>query len=55
MKKLHILLVEDDPNFGNVLRDYLELNDYEVTLAKDGIEGFVLFKNNDYDLCILDV
>lgn len=55
MKKLHILLVEDDPNFGNVLRDYLELNDYEVTLAKDGIEGFVLFKNNDYNLCILDV
>lgn len=55
MKKLHILLVEDDLNFGNVLRDYLELNDYEVTLAKDGIEGFVLFKNNDYDLCILDV
>jgi len=55
MKKLHILLVEDDPNFGNVLRDYLELNDYEVTLAKDGLEGFVLFKNNDYDLCILDV
>jgi len=55
MKKLHILLVEDDPNFGNVLRDYLDLNDFEVTLAKDGIEGFVMFKNNDYDLCILDV
>ncbi len=55
MKKKHILLVEDDPNFGNVLRDYLSLNDFEVTLAKDGLEGFVMFKNNDYDLCILDV
>jgi len=55
MSNKRILLVEDDPNFGNVLRDYLSLNDFDVTLAKDGLEGFVLFKNNDYDLCILDV
>lgn len=55
MKKKHILLVEDDPNFGSVLRDYLHLNDFEVTLAKDGLEGFVMFKNNEYDLCVLDV
>ncbi len=50
-----ILLVEDDPNFGLVLKDYLSLNKYKVTLAKDGIEGLIMFKNNDYDLCILDV
>ncbi|WP_369047553.1 response regulator transcription factor [Tenacibaculum sp. UWU-22] len=50
-----ILLVEDDPNFGTVLKDYLALNDYNVTLAKDGIEGLIIFKNSDYDLCILDV
>jgi len=50
-----ILLVEDDPNFGTVLKDYLALNDYNVTHAKDGIEGLIMFKNNDYDLCILDV
>ncbi len=55
MKKTHILLVEDDPNFGSVLRDYLMLNDFDVTLAKDGLEGFVMFKNNEYDICILDV
>lgn len=50
-----ILLVEDDPNFGTVLKDYLALNDYNVTLAKDGIEGLIMFKNSDYDMCILDV
>ena len=50
-----ILLVEDDPNFGTVLKDYLALNDYNVTHAKDGIEGLIMFKNNDFDLCILDV
>ena len=50
-----ILIVEDDPNFGSILRDYLNLNDYEVTLAKNGIEGFEKFKSNKFDLCILDV
>jgi len=28
-----ILLVEDDPNFGIILRDYLSMNHYDVTLA----------------------
>ena len=55
MENTRILLVEDDPNFGTVLKDYLTLNDYDVTLAKDGLEGLIVFKNNDFDLCILDV
>jgi len=55
MENKKILLVEDDPNFGTVLKDYLTLNDYHVTLAKDGLEGLIMFKNDDYDLCILDV
>lgn len=50
-----ILLVEDDQNFGIVLREYLTLNDFEVTLAKNGMEGFEKFKKDNYDLCILDV
>jgi DNA-binding response OmpR family regulator len=50
-----ILLVEDDPNFGTVLKDYLAMNDYDVTHAKNGMEGFEKFKKDDYDLCILDV
>ncbi len=50
-----ILLVEDDPNFGSVLKDYLSLNDFEVTLAKNGMEGFEKFKKDNFDLCILDV
>ncbi|MGB3344654.1 MAG: response regulator transcription factor [Aequorivita sp.] len=50
-----ILLVEDDPNFGTVLKDYLAMNDYDVTHAKNGMEGFEKFKKDDFDLCILDV
>ncbi len=50
-----ILLVEDDPNFGSILKDYLTMNDFEVTLAKNGMEGFEKFKKDTFDLCILDV
>ncbi len=50
-----ILLVEDDPNFGTILKDYLNLNDYEVTLAKNGIEGFEKFVKEQYNLIILDI
>ena len=50
-----ILLVEDDQNFGIILRDYLIINNYNVIHAKNGMEGFEKFKKNDFDLCILDV
>ena len=55
MANKKILLVEDDPNFGTVLKDYLMLNDYVVSHAKDGLEGLIMFKNDDFDICILDV
>src|SRR6478735_4104411 len=50
-----ILLVEDDQNFGAVLKEFLTLNDFEVILAKNGMEGFEKFKKDNFDLCILDV
>ena len=50
-----ILIVEDDFNFGNILKDYLILNDYSVVLAKNGIEGYEKFLKDSYDMCILDV
>ena len=50
-----ILIVEDDFNFGNILKDYLILNDYSIVLAKNGIDGMEKFQKEDFDLCILDV
>lgn len=50
-----ILLVEDDQSFGAVLKDYLMMNNYEVTLAVDGELGLKEFMENEYDLCIFDV
>ena len=51
----HILLVEDDQNFGDVLRSYLEMHDFDVTLATDGEAGLETFKKGSFDLCIFDV
>ncbi|MEJ5993537.1 response regulator transcription factor [Pedobacter sp. Du54] len=54
MKK--ILLVEDDPNLGLLLQDYLQLKGkFEVILCADGEEGLKAFNKHSFDLCILDV
>lgn len=54
MKKL--LLVEDDPNLGMLMQEYLQLKgEFEVTLCKDGDEGLDAFSKGQFDLCILDV
>jgi len=50
-----ILMVEDEPNFGSVLKDYLELNDYRVELCKDGAVGRETFNREKFDLVLLDV
>ncbi|MEZ4829190.1 MAG: response regulator transcription factor [Bacteroidia bacterium] len=50
-----ILLVEDEANFGAVLRDYLHMNGYDVTLCADGESGFQTFRTEPFRLCILDV
>ena len=50
-----ILLCEDDPNLGSLLREYLVAKDYEVDLMPDGELGYQAFVKNEYDLCIFDV
>ena len=53
--KAKILLCEDDPNLGMVLKNYLEINDYEVVLERDGRLGLAAFQREKFDLCLLDV
>ena len=54
-KKCRVLLVEDDPNFGAILKSYLELNEFDVMLKPDGKQGLSAFHSYPFDLCILDV
>jgi DNA-binding response OmpR family regulator len=54
-RKYRILLCEDDTNLGMVLKNYLELNDYEVVLERDGRLGLAAFQREKFDICLLDV
>lgn len=51
-----ILLAEDDPNLGELLKDYLELKGkYDVVLCQDGDQALEQFRKERFDLCIFDV
>ncbi len=50
-----IFFVEDDLSFGSVMKSYLELNDYQVTWIDDGKNAIDRFKDDSFDLAILDV
>ncbi len=55
-KKIYkLLLVEDDINFGAVLKSYLELNDFDVDWVDDGQKAMPKFESAVYDLVLLDV
>jgi DNA-binding response OmpR family regulator len=53
--KPKLLIVEDDKNLSVVVKDYLTLSGYDVTLCEDGKSAWETFKDNCFDLCILDV
>lgn len=50
-----ILLVEDDPNLGSMLHEYLRLKDFDATLCANGKIGYDRFMQTPYDICIADV
>ena len=55
MRRPHLLLVEDNDTLGYILKEYLEMKGYQLSLAKDGRKGLMAFKKEAFDLCILDV
>jgi DNA-binding response OmpR family regulator len=55
LKKAQILLVEDDKSLGFLLKDNLEMENYEVLLVENGEAGINEFIKKAFDICILDV
>lgn len=53
MKKL--LLAEDDFDFAAILKQYLELHQFEVIWAENGEIALDYFKNQAFDICVFDV
>ncbi len=50
-----ILIIEDEPDIQELLRNYLEEEGYETEQALDGIEGIGKFRKRKFDLILLDV
>ena len=55
MKKVKILLVEDDPNLGALLSEYLNAKGHDCTLKTNGQDGYEAFVKGQFDFLILDV
>lgn len=56
MDKMKILLAEDDPNLGKILKTYLEAKNFEVDLFANGELALLGFhKNSNYEMLVLDV
>ncbi|MEI6062730.1 MAG: response regulator [Bacteroidota bacterium] len=55
MKKLSILLAEDDAMIEKITTFYLRRNGHEVDVAKNGFEVLTWFKTKVYDLILMDI
>ena len=51
----HILIVEDDLDIQDLLRNFLREAGYETTIASDGMEAIALFSATHFDLVLLDI
>ena len=52
---MKVLLAEDDRDFGNILSQYVNMNGFDVVLARDGQEAWESFGREKPDICVLDV
>lgn len=52
---MRILIVDDEELIRNVVKEYSQLENYDVLEAEDGIEAIEIVKNNDIDLIIMDI
>lgn len=52
---IHILVVDDDPQIGDLLSDYLRKHGFRVSVAKDGYAMKKIMKQYSIDLVVLDI
>ena len=54
-RALRVLVVEDEKKLARALREGLEAENYEVTVASTGEDGFFLVNHDAFDLVVLDL
>lgn len=55
LQKVKILIVDDEKNIREVIREYASLDGYDVMEAASGVKALELLNNNKFDLMILDI
>jgi CheY-like chemotaxis protein len=50
-----VLLLEDEGDFQDIVRSHLEINNYRVTCAANGVEGLKQVMNTDFDVILCDM
>ena len=55
LQQKHVLVVEDSITARSLIKGILELAGYRVTTAVDGVDGYTLLRNGDFDIVVSDV
>lgn len=55
MNNIKVLLAEDEPSLGQIVKESLETRNFEVYHAQNGEEAFEVYKSNSPDILVLDV
>ena len=50
-----VMLVEDDPNLGYVIKDYLTFKGHKISLFEDGDRAWRAFTELPFDICVVDI
>jgi len=52
---MKVLIIEDEIKLSRVIKEYLEIEDFKVSIASDGAKGFKMACGEHYDVIVLDV
>lgn len=55
MQKVKVLLAEDEPFLGKIVKESLELQGFDVTFVPDGLKAYSAFRTISPDICIFDI
>jgi two-component system, OmpR family, response regulator len=55
VQRVRVLVVEDDPGLGSLIKIFLEAAHHQVDIAEDGLEGLELALKTTYDVIVMDI
>lgn len=50
-----LLVVDDEERIRDIIREYAEFNEFQVTEAADGMEAVECVRKNDFDIIVMDI